>query len=196
MLEVGNAHTLYYEEVGTPAGIPAVYLHGGPGSGSTPGARRNFDPETYHAVFDQRGCGRSRPLASDARADLKTNTTDHLVADLERLRGRLGIERWVVVGVSWGVTLALVYAERYPERVSGMVLGAVTSGRGRETEWITRDMGRVFPASGSVLPPSFLKLNAAATWRRPTPACSLTPTRGCTNARRSSGAAGKTFTSR
>ncbi len=68
MLEVGNAHTLYYEEVGTPAGIPAVYLHGGPGSGSTPGARRNFDPETYHAVFDQRGCGRSRPLASDARA--------------------------------------------------------------------------------------------------------------------------------
>ena len=145
-LEVGDAHTLYWETVGNPSGTPAVYLHGGPGSGCTPGARRNFDPEGYRAVlFDQRGCGRSRPLASDPDADLGTNTTDHLVRDLEQLREHLGIERWVVVGVSWGVTLGLVYAERHPERVIGMVLGAVTNGSRRETRWITRDMARVFP---------------------------------------------------
>ena len=145
-LEVGDGHTLYYEEVGNPVGIPAVYLHGGPGSGCTPGARRNFDPDTYRAVlFDQRGCGRSRPLASSLDADLKTNTTDHLIADIKRLREHLGVERWLVVGISWGVTLALVYAERYPERVSGLVLGAITSGSRRETEWLTRDMGRIFP---------------------------------------------------
>lgn len=144
-LEVDNNH-LYWEEVGNPSGTPAVYLHGGPGSGCTPGARRNFDPDAYRAVFfDQRGCGLSRPLASDPDADLSTNTTDYLVADIERLREYLGIERWVVVGVSWGVTLGLVYAERHPERVTAMVLGAVTSGSRRETEWITRDMGRVFP---------------------------------------------------
>lgn len=145
-LEVGGGHTLYWEEVGNPLGTPAVYLHGGPGGGSSPGARRNFDPEGYRAVlFDQRGCGRSRPLASAPDADLRTNTTDQLIADMERLREHLEIERWVVVGVSWGVTLALAYAERYPERVSGTVLGAVTSGSRRETEWIVRDVGRVFP---------------------------------------------------
>ena len=146
ILEVGDAHTLYWETVGNPSGTPAVYLHGGPGSGYTPGARRHFDPDAYRAVlFDQRGCGRSRPLASEPDADLSTNTTDHLIADLELLREHLGIERWVVVGVSWGVTLGLVYAERHPERVIGMVLGAVTNGSRRETRWITRDMARVFP---------------------------------------------------
>lgn len=145
-LEVGDGHSVYWETVGNPAGIPAVFLHGGPGSGCTSGARRNFDPEAYRAVlFDQRGCGRSRPLASEPDADLGTNTTDHLVADLERLRDHLGIGRWVVAGGSWGVTLGLVYAERHPERVISMVLGAVTAGTRRETKWITHDMGRVFP---------------------------------------------------
>ena len=146
VLNVGDGHSLYWEAVGNSSGTPAVYLHGGPGSGCTPGARRDFDPSAYRAVlFDQRGCGRSRPLASDFSVNLSTNTTDHLVTDLERLREHLGVERWVVVGVSWGVTLALVYAERHPERVRAIVLGAVTSGSRRETEWITRDMGRVFP---------------------------------------------------
>ena len=145
-IEVGDGQTLYWETVGNPEGTPAVYLHGGPGSGSTPGARRNFDPDAYRAVlFDQRGCGRSRPLASEPDADLSTNTTAKLVADLEHLREHLEIERWLVVGVSWGVTLGLVYAERHPERVLGMVLGAVTTGREREIAWITRDMGRIFP---------------------------------------------------
>lgn len=96
-------------------------------------------------LFDQRGCGRSRPLASGPEVDLSTNTTAHLVEDIERLREHLGIDRWVVVGVSWGVTLALVYAQRHPERVIAMVLGAVTAGTRRETDWITRDIGRVFP---------------------------------------------------
>lgn len=146
MLEVGDGHALYWECVGNPAGTPAVYLHGGPGAGSSTGARRYFDPERYRAVlFDQRGCGRSRPLASEPDADLSTNTTAHLVDDIERLREHLGFDRWVVVGISWGVTLGLVYAQQHPERVSAMVLGAVTSGTRRETDWITRDMGRIFP---------------------------------------------------
>lgn len=145
-LEVSDGYILYWEAVGNPVGTPAVYLHGGPGSGCSPGARRHFDPQAYKAVlFDQRGCGRSRPLASESNVDLSTNTTDHLVADMERLREHLGVERWVVVGVSWGVTLGLVYAERHPERVRAMVLGAVTSGSRREIAWITRDMGRLFP---------------------------------------------------
>lgn len=150
MLDVGDGHHIYWEEVGNPAGTPALSIHGGPGSGSSTRARRNFDPDAYRAVlFDQRGCGRSRPLVSEPPpepgADLRTNTTDHLVADIEALREHLGIGRWVVTGASWGVTLALVYAQRHPERVRAMVLGAVTAGTRREIEWITRDMGRIFP---------------------------------------------------
>lgn len=146
MLAVGDGHEIYWETVGNPAGTPAVWLHGGPGTGSGPRHRRNFDPAAYRAVlFDQRGSGRSRPLADSAAADLSTNTTQHLVADIERLREHLGIERWVVVGGSWGVTLALAYAQRHPGRVTAMVLTAVTSGARPETDWITRDMRRVFP---------------------------------------------------
>ena len=146
MLDVGDGHQIYWETVGDPAGTPAVYLHGGPGTGCFPGQRRQFDPSAYRAVlFDQRGCGRSRPLADSAAADLSTNTTGHLLADIERLREHLGIDRWVVAGGSWGVTLALAYAQRHPARVTAMVLVAVTSGTRRETGWITRDMRRVFP---------------------------------------------------
>lgn len=145
-LDVGDGHAVYWQVVGSPDGLPAVWLHGSPGAPPSPNSGRNFDPARYRAViFDQRGCGRSRPLASDIDADLSSNTTTDLVADIERLRSHLGIDRWVVVGGSWGVTLALVYAQRHPERVLGMVLAAVTSGRWRETQWITRDMGRVFP---------------------------------------------------
>lgn len=146
MLDVGDGHEIYWETAGEPGGASAVFLHGGPGTGCGPGDRRNFDPSAYRAVlFDQRGCGRSRPLADSAAAELSTNTTEHLLADIERLRQHLGIDRWVVVGGSWGVTLALAYAQRYPARVAAMVLAAVTSGTRRETEWITRDMRRVFP---------------------------------------------------
>lgn len=146
MLPVPDGQTLYWETVGNLHGTPAIYLHGGPGAGSTPDARRYFDPAGFRAVlFDQRSCSRSLPSAGDPTTDLSTNTTDHLVADIERLREHLGIDRWVVVGVSWGVTLGLVYAQRHPERVRAMVLTAVTSGTRREIDWITRDMGRVFP---------------------------------------------------
>ena len=145
-LSVGDGHRLYWETVGRDDGVPALYLHGGPGSGSSPSARQYFDPNTYRAVlFDQRGCGRSRPLADDASADLTTNTTTHLVVDIERLREHLGVERWVVVGVSWGVTLGLVYAQAHPDRVAAMALGAITSGARREVAWISRDISRVSP---------------------------------------------------
>ncbi|RQO46893.1 prolyl aminopeptidase [Rhodococcus sp. KBW08] len=146
LLEVSNGQSLYWETVGNPAGIPVLYLHGGPGSGCTVGARRFFDPETFRAVlFDQRGCGRSLPLASGPDVDLTVNTTAHILDDIERLREHLGIERWLVSGLSWGVSLGLVYAQAFPGRVIAMALGAVTGGTRLEIEWITRAMGRIFP---------------------------------------------------
>ncbi|MEU4666796.1 prolyl aminopeptidase [Amycolatopsis sp. NPDC023774] len=146
MLEVGDGHALYWEVSGNPDGKPAVALHGGPGSGSSPRYRSLFDPDRYRVVlFDQRNCGRSTPSATDPVVDLSANTTQHLVADIEALRAHLGIERWLVWGGSWGVTLALAYAQAHPERVTELVLAAVTNGDRRDTDWITRDMGRVFP---------------------------------------------------
>lgn len=146
MLEVGDGHSLYWEVSGNPEGKPAVALHGGPGSGSSPRYRSLFDPDRYRVVvFDQRNSGRSTPSATDPVVDLSANTTQHLVADIEALRAHLGIERWLVEGGSWGVTLALAYAQAYPERVTELVLAAVTNGNRSETDWITRDMGRVFP---------------------------------------------------
>lgn len=145
-LSTRDGHQIYWESVGNPEGAPIVYLHGGPGSGATPGARNFFDPERHYAIiFDQRGSGRSRPLADDPDADLSTNATHHLIADIEALRTLHGIDRWTVFGLSWGTTLGLAYAQRYPERVSGLVLGLVTSTTRREVEWVTQDMGRVFP---------------------------------------------------
>lgn len=146
LLSVGDGHEVSWEAVGNAAGEAAVVLHGGPGSGRSVATRQWFDPVRFRTVlFDQRGCGRSRPLADSAAADLETNTTDHLIADLETLRVHLGIEHWLVVGSSWGVTLGLAYAQRHPDRVSRMVLAAVTAGRRFETEWITNGMRRVFP---------------------------------------------------
>ncbi|TVR72244.1 MAG: prolyl aminopeptidase [Sphaerobacteraceae bacterium] len=145
-LSTSDGHEIYWESVGNPDGAPIVYLHGGPGSGATPGARRFFDPDQHHAIlFDQRGSGRSRPLASEPDADLSTNTTAHLIGDIEELRELLGIERWTVFGLSWGTTLGLAYAQRFPDRVSGLVLGFVTNTSRREVEWVTEAMGRVFP---------------------------------------------------
>ncbi len=146
MLDVGDGHRVYWECCGNPAGRPAVYLHGGPGAGFTPGARRYFDPAAYRVVlFDQRGSGRSRPLADEPGADLATNTTPHLIADMEALRRSHGIERWTVLGVSWGTTLGLAYAQKHPERVEALVLALVTTTSRREVEWLTRDVGRLFP---------------------------------------------------
>jgi proline iminopeptidase len=146
LLDVGDGHTIYWETSGNPDGKPAVIFHGGPGSGTTPFWRRLFNPDRYRIVgFDQRGCGRSTPNAGDVATDLSTNTTHHLIADIERLRELLGIDRWLVLGGSWGCTLGLAYAERFPERVTELVLFAVTNTTHREADWITRQMGRLFP---------------------------------------------------
>jgi proline iminopeptidase len=146
MLDVGDGNLVYWEVCGNREGKPAVVLHGGPGSGCTAGVRRYFDPNAYKVVlFDQRGCGRSTPHAGDPTTDLATNTTHHLLADIERLRRHLGIERWLVFGGSWGSTLGLAYAERNPERVSEIVLFGIATTRRREVEWLTRDVGRLFP---------------------------------------------------
>ena len=146
MLDVGDGHRLYWEVSGSPNGKPAVVLHGGPGAGCSPGLRRMFDPSAYRIVlFDQRNCGRSTPHAIEPDIDLSTNTTAELVADCERLRDHLGIERWLVWGGSWGTTLGLAYAESHPERVTEMILVSVVTTTRREVEWITRAMGRVFP---------------------------------------------------
>jgi proline iminopeptidase len=136
MLDVGDGQRLYWEECGNPEGKPAVFLHGGPGAACTADHRRLFDPARYRIIlFDQRGCGRSLPHASSPGADLSTNTTWHLVADLERLREHLGIDRWQVFGGSWGSTLALAYAERHPDRVTELVVRGIFTLRTSELDW-------------------------------------------------------------
>ncbi|NJP71800.1 prolyl aminopeptidase [Streptomyces sp. C1-2] len=146
MLAVGEGNLVYWEVCGNPDGKPAVVVHGGPGSGCGANARRCFDPDRYRVVlFDQRQCGRSRPHASDPATDLRHNTTPHLIADMERLRAHLGIDRWLLYGGSWGSTLVLAYAERHPERVSEIVIPAVTTTRRSEIDWLYRGVGRFFP---------------------------------------------------
>ena len=146
MLDVGDGNRVYWEQCGNPDGTPAVVLHGGPGTGCNPGMRRLFDPAAYRVVlFDQRQCGRSTPDAADYDTDLSSNTTPHLISDIEALRGHLGIDRWLVFGGSWGSTLGLAYAQRHPQRVSGIVIEGVTSSRRLEIDWLYHDVGRLFP---------------------------------------------------
>jgi proline iminopeptidase len=136
LLDVGDGQRLYWETSGNPEGKPVVFLHGGPGAGTNRSQRRLFDPERYRIVlFDQRGCGRSLPHASDPDADLTANTTWHLVADIERLREHLGIDRWQVLGGSWGSSLALAYAETHPERVTEIILRGIFTLRQVELDW-------------------------------------------------------------
>ncbi len=158
LLDVGDDSLIYWECSGNPKGQPAVYLHGGPGAGSTPSARRFFDPEAYRIVlFDQRGCGRSRPILRE-RSQLERNTTRHLIRDLELLRAHLSVESWLVLGASWGSTLALAYAQAHPERVASLVLACVTTTSRREVEWITSGVRCIFPEQwerfASHVPPS------------------------------------------
>ena len=131
-LDVGDGHEIYFEECGNPDGKPCIFVHGGPGGGASPAARSFFDPERYRiVVFDQRGCGRSRPHAS-----IEANTTQHLINDMERLREALSIERWLVFGGSWGSTLSLAYAQSYPDRVSELVLRGIFLVREQEIRWL------------------------------------------------------------
>ena len=131
IMQTDDGHQIYVEQCGNPDGMPVVVLHGGPGGGCSPAMRRYFDPNKYHVIlFDQRGCGRSRPLAS-----IKNNTTWHLVSDIEMIREGLSIDRWIVFGGSWGATLSLVYAQKYPDRVSHIVLRGVFLMTERELDW-------------------------------------------------------------
>ncbi|GAB7036523.1 MULTISPECIES: prolyl aminopeptidase [Catenuloplanes] len=146
MLDVGDGNHVHWEVCGNPEGKPALVVHGGPGSGAGEGWRRPFDPERYRIVlFDQRGCGRSTPHASDPATDMRHNTTAHLIADIELLRAHLGVDRWLLHGGSWGSTLALAYAQAHPERVSEIVIAAVTTTRRSEIDWLYRGVGRFYP---------------------------------------------------
>ncbi|MBV9831350.1 MAG: alpha/beta fold hydrolase [Marmoricola sp.] len=146
LLRVLDGAELFWEVSGVPDGKPVLWLHGGPGTGLGDTYRRRLDPGRWNVVgFDQRGCGRSRPLATTAGFDLETLSTQRHVEDVEALREHLGIERWLVAGGSWGSTLALAYAEEHPERVSEIVLVAVTTSARVEIEWISERVGRIFP---------------------------------------------------
>lgn len=152
MLPVSDRHHLYVEECGNPAGIPVVFLHGGPGAGLSLYHRRFFDPRRYRTVlFDQRGAGKSTPFA-----DLQDNTTQDLVADIERLRVHLGIGRWLVFGGSWGSTLALAYAQAHPDRVTGLALRGIFLGRPWEIMWLYEEGG-----AGRIRPENFRRFIAA-----------------------------------
>lgn len=142
MLSVDDTHSIYLEESGTPTGIPVLVVHGGPGGGVSPKARRYFDPERYRIIlFDQRGCGQSTPLGN-----LKNNTTSHLLSDMETIRQKLSIEKWLLFGGSWGSTLSLLYAQKYPERVLGLIVRGICLAREQELQWFYQNGTRhVFP---------------------------------------------------
>jgi proline iminopeptidase len=141
MLDLDAPHRMYYEESGNPRGVPVVFLHGGPGAGSSAVHRQFFDPAFYRiVVYDQRGAGRSTPLGC-----LEKNTTPDLIADLERLRKHLGVDRWVVFGGSWGSTLAIAYGEHHPERCLALVLRGIFLCRESEIEWFLYGLRAIFP---------------------------------------------------
>ncbi|MEY2471139.1 MAG: proline iminopeptidase [Actinomycetota bacterium] len=145
-LPVADGHVLHYEEHGNPDGVPAVILHGGPGSGMSPTYRTFFDESRFRIVeFDQRNCGGSTPHASDPSVSLETNTTGNLLQDIEALRAHLGIDRWVVFGVSWGSTLGIAYAETCPERVIALVVAGIALGRQSEITWLYETIAPLFP---------------------------------------------------
>src|SRR3954464_9286593 len=166
-LVVSDGHDIYVESVGRLGGIAAVYLHGGPGSGCQPDHRRLFDPERFHAVlFDQRGAGRSRP-----KGRREDNTLPHLIADMELIREKFGFERWMVVGGSWGATLALAYAQAHPQRVTGLVLRATFLGTVTELEQaFLQNLPRFHPGLSDdflgLLPAAELQHPLDAYWRR------------------------------
>lgn len=145
MLDLDGLHRMYWEQSGNPRGAPVLFLHGGPGAGAAPAHRRFFDPAHYRIViFDQRGAGRSTPLG-----ELRENTTPHLIADIERLRAHLGIERWLVFGGSWGSTLALAYAEAHPGRCTGLILRGIFLCRRSEIDWFLYGLRTLFPEAWS-----------------------------------------------
>ncbi|GLZ28478.1 proline iminopeptidase [Lentzea sp. NBRC 105346] len=146
LLDVGDGNHVYWETCGAPDGKPALFVHGGPGSGCSPRSRNVFIPHGFRGIlFDQRGCGRSIPHAAGPDVDMSVNTTWHLVEDMEKLREHLGVEKWLLYGGSWGCTLILAYAQKYPHRVSEIVMASITSGRRAESDWLYRGAARFFP---------------------------------------------------
>jgi proline iminopeptidase len=146
LLDVGDGQLVYWEQSGNPAGKPILMLHGGPGGVPRSGMPRVIDPAAYRLVrFHQRGCGQSTPHVGALEVPLTTNTTQHLIGDIERLREHLGIERWLLHGGSWGVTLGLAYAQAFPDRVSEMLLVSVTLTRAADVHWFAHETGRYFP---------------------------------------------------
>lgn len=146
-LDVGDGQQVYFEVAGNPAGVPVVVLHGGPGSGWSPSARHAFDPTRYRIIcFDQWGCGRSQPRVGPT-TDLRSNTTWHLVHDMERLREPLGVTRWVLRGASWGATLGLAYAITHPVRVLAMLFTSVALSRSSDIRWLYHEVGRYYPVA-------------------------------------------------
>jgi len=166
MLDLDGLHRMYWEQSGNPHGMPVLFLHGGPGAGAAPAHRRFFDPAHYRVViFDQRGAGRSKPLG-----EIRNNTTPHLVADIEKLREHLGIERWLVFGGSWGSTLALGYGESHPERCGGLILRGMFLCRRSEINWFLYGLRTLFPeawrAFAGVIPASARHDLLAAYYKR------------------------------
>jgi proline iminopeptidase len=182
-LEVGDGHEIWIETYGDPAGAPAVFLHGGPGSGCNPSQRALFDPSRHFAVFvDQRGAGRSRP-----HGERRANTTQHLIADLERVREAVGIDRWLVAGGSWGATLALAYSEAHPGSVVGLVLRATFLGTAEELDWAFEICLRAFHPLHHQRLLALAPDGRDALWRRildPDPAVHLAPARALAVAER------------
>ena len=168
-LDVGNGHVLYWEQYGAEHGVPVVYLHGGPGSGCTPGIRRAFNPAVHRAVlFDQRASGRSTPHASQDGVDWPSIDMNHHVADVEALRTHLDIDQWIVSGVSWGSILGATYAERHADRVLGMVLGAVSLDAPKTStgsRWTSAASSRRSGASSAIM---FRSASATSGWSTPT----------------------------
>jgi proline iminopeptidase len=152
LLDTGDGHEVYWEQCGNPAGTPLLVVHGGPGSGASSWWTQFCDPTRYRVVLvDQRGSGRSRPHAGDTTAALVDNTTNHLIADFERLRTQLGIDSWVLFGGSWGSTLSLAYAVEHPERIRALALWAAGTTRRHEVHWLTHTMGQVYPGEFDIL---------------------------------------------
>lgn len=146
LLDVGDDNRIYWEARGNPSGRPALVVHGGPGSGRPHGAHKGFDPEAFKVVlFDQRGCGNSIPTAADPATDMRHNTTEHLLTDMEALRRHLGVDRWLLYGGSWASTLILAYAQRHPERVIGIIIVGVTMSRRQEIDWLYHGLRLLLP---------------------------------------------------
>ena len=186
-LQVSPVHEIYFEESGNPSGKPVIFLHGGPGGGSDPKQRRFFHPEKYRIVnFDQRGCGKSTPYAS-----LEANTTWELVADIEKIREHLGIERWQVFGGSWGSTLALAYSQTHPDRVTELVLRGIFLLRKQEIDWFyQRGASVLYPDAWEPISRTSRKPNVAIC-SPPTTAASPVTIRRCGSPLRRSGAVGR-----